>query len=134
MIRKKVSKVIDTIYSKTFEDDAVEFKEPSRTQQAYYSECDIYNILARGGVAARPLQFGNQSYDSLDDILRIRREYELKFATLSAEDKAKFGTLDTYIKWVSDPSNYVPEVLPGIPEKVEEKKEKVEDKKEKVTE
>lgn len=125
MIRKKSSKVIDTVYSKTFEDDAVEFKEPSRTEQAYYSECDIYNILARGGVSARPLQFGNQSYDSLDDILRIRREYELKFASLSEEDRAKFGTLDTYIKWVSDPSNYVPEVLPEIPEKVKDEKEKV---------
>lgn len=126
MIRKKSSKVIDTIYSKTFEDDAIEFNEPSRTQQAYYAECDVYNILARGGVAARPLQFGNQSYDSLEDILKIRREYELKFASLSREDKDKFGTLDTYIKWVSDPSNYGYEVLPEV--------EKLEDKQEEVTE
>ena len=125
MIRKKSSKVIDTIYSKSFEDDPIEFNEPSRTQQAYYSECDIYNILSRGGVADRPLQFGDQSYDSLEDVLRIRREYELKFVALSPEDKAKFGTLDAYIKWVSDPSNYVPEVLPEISEKVEDKKEKV---------
>lgn len=106
MIRKRESLVIDTIYNKSFEDSAKKFNEPSKTQQCYYSECDIYTMLARGGVAARPLQFGEQSYDTLEDIFRVRREWELKFAALSPENKAKFGNIEVFMKWVSDPRNY----------------------------
>lgn len=125
MIRKKSFKVIDTVYSKSFEDEAQEFKEPSRTDQSYFMECDIYCMLERGQVAARPLQFGDQSYDSLEDICRIKREYQSKFESLTPEQQRYFGSLHKYIEWVSNPENYVPEVLPEIPEKVEIEKDKV---------
>lgn len=125
MIRKRKSKVIDTIYNKTFEDKPKEFKEPSLTDQSYYSECDIYCMLERGQVAARPLQFGDQSYDTLEDICRIKREYQSKFDSLPSDQKRCFGSLQKYIEWVSNPANYVPEVLPEISEKVEIDKDKV---------
>lgn len=125
MIRKSKSKVIDTIYNKTFEDKSKEFKEPSKTDQSYFMECDIYCMLERGQVASRPLQFGNQSYDTLEDIIRIKREYQSKFESLSLEQQRHFGSLSKYVEWVSNPENYVPEVLPEIPDKVEIEKDKV---------
>lgn len=125
MIRKTKSRVIDTIYNKTFEDKPKEFLEPSKTDQSYFMECDIYCMLERGQVAARPLQFGDQSYDTLEDILRIKREYQSKFESLSLEQQRYFGSLSKYIEWVSNPENYVPEVLPEIPDKVEIEKDKV---------
>lgn len=125
MIRKRKSKVIDTVYNKTFEDESKEFLEPSKTDQSYYMECDIYCMLERGQIAARPLQFGDQSYDTLEDICRIKREYQYKFEALTPEQQMQFGNLRKYIEWVSNPENYVPEVLPEIPDKVEIEKDKV---------
>lgn len=125
MIRKRSFKVIDTVYNKTFEDEAQEFLLPSKTDQSYFCECNIYTMLERGQVAARPLQFGEQSYDSLEDIIRIKREYQSSFDNLSVEDKLKFGSIEKYIEWVSNPANYVPEVLPEIPKKTEVEKDEV---------
>lgn len=125
MIRKGKSKVIDTIYNKTFEDKPKEFKEPSKTDQSYFMECDIYCMLERGQVAVRPLQFGEQSYDTLEDICRIKREYQSMFESLSPEQQRNFGSLHKYIEWVSNPVNYVPEVLPEISDEVEIEKDKV---------
>lgn len=101
MIRKVKSRVIDTVYNKTFEDKSKEFKEPSKTDQSYFMECDIYCMLERGQVAARPLQFGDQSYDSLEDIYRIKREYQSKFESLDEEQQRYFGSLNKYIELVS---------------------------------
>lgn len=125
MIRKRNSEVIDTIYNKTFEDEFKEFKEPSKTDQSYFMECDIYCMLERGQVAARPLQFGDQSYDTLEDIIRIKREYQSSFENLTPDQQRYFGSLHNYIEWVSNPANYVPEVLPEISDKVEIEKDKV---------
>lgn len=125
MIRKRVSKVIDTIYNKTFEDEAKEFIEPSKTDQSYFVECDIYCMLERGQIAARPLMFGEQSYDTLDDICRIKREYQSMFDSLSPEQQRNFGSLHKYIEWVSNPANYVPVVLPELSEITEVEKDKV---------
>ena len=119
MIRERKKKVIDTVYNKTFEDKPKEFLEPSKTDQSYFMECDIYCMLERGQVAARPLQFGDQSYDTLEDILKIKREYQSKFESLSFEEQRHFGSLSKYVEWISNPENYVPEVLPEIPDKVE---------------
>ena len=125
MIRKRKSKVIDTVYNKTFEDEPKEFLEPSKTDQSYFMECDIYCMLERGQVAVRPLQFGEQSYDTLEDVMRIKREYQSVFESLSVEQQRNFGSLSKYIEWVSNPENYAPEVLPEISDKVEIEKDKV---------
>lgn len=125
MIRKRKSEVIDTVYNKTFEDKPKEFLEPSKTDQSYFMECDIYCMLERGQVAVRPLQFGDQSYDTLEDVMRIKREYQSKFESLTLEQQRNFGSLSKYVEWVSNPENYVPEVLPEIPDKVEIEKDKV---------
>lgn len=125
MIRKKSFKVIDTVYSKSFEDEPQEFLLPSKTDQSYFCECNIYSMLEKGQVAGRPLQFGEQSYDSLEDIIRIKREYQRSFDNLSVEDKLKFGSIEKYVEWVSDPANYVPVVLPEIQEEIELEKDKL---------
>lgn len=125
MIRKKSFKVIDTVYSKSFEDKPQEFLLPSKTDQSYFCECNIYSMLERGQVAARPLQFGEQSYDSLEDIIRIKREYQSSFDNLSVEDKLKFGSIEKYVEWVSNPANYVSAVLPEIQEEIELEKDKL---------
>lgn len=125
MIRKIKSKVIDTVYNKTFEDEPKEFLEPSKTDQSYFMECDIYCMLERGQVAVKPLQFGDQSYDTLEDVMRIKREYQSRFESLTVEEQRHFGSLSKYVEWVSNPENYVPEVLPEIPDKVEIEKDKV---------
>ena len=98
MIRKRKSKVIDTVYNKTFEDEPKEFLEPSKTDQSYFMECDIYCMLERGQVAVRPLQFGEQSYDTLEDVMRIKREYQSVFESLSVEQQRNFGSLSKYIE------------------------------------
>lgn len=114
MIRKKV-KAIDTYYSKSYEDPGQEFLLPSLTDQSYFMLNDIYCLLEQGQIAARPLQFGEQLYDSFEDIAKLKREFKLKFDSLSHVDKARFGnSLSEYIKYVSDPSNYI-EVLPSPP-------------------
>ena len=125
MIRQRKSRIIDTVYSKSFEDKPREFKEPSKTDQSYFMECDIYCMLERGQVAVRPLQFGDQSYDTLEDICKIKREYQSKFESLTLEQQKQFGSLYKYIEWVSNPSNYDVEVLPEVIDKVEIEKDKV---------
>lgn len=120
-------KQIDTYYNKTFEDDAQEFTMPSLTDQSYLSETNIYNILERGGVAARPLQFGEQNYDTLEELLNSKKEWELSFYALSDEDRAKFNNnLLDYIDYVSNPANYTP-LVPLSPAEEKKEPEKVEE-------
>ncbi len=132
MIRKQNidNYVVDTIYNKTFEDEGITFVEPSLTDESYFTECDIYTILARGGVASRENEYGTQNFYTLDELTNAKEEFRRHFDKLTLEEKLKYNNnLMTYIKAVSDPRNYeeidIPPELKDLTDEspVEEKKE-----------
>lgn len=130
MIRRKKFKTapIETYYNKSYEDEAIEFKEPSLTDQSYLMQCDIYTMLEQGRVSARPLEFGEQDYSTREELLNVKLEYQRKWNALDDESQSKFNNnfLD-YVSYISNPANYE-EALPiePAPEPVEPAPEFVE--------
>lgn len=99
----------NTIYDRKIIDKGFEFKEPSLTDPAYASMCDINQILLGQNLPLRTPVFGNESDWEFEDWQNEKARLQRQFLNLDEKTKEKFGTPANFLAYCSNPENYVRE-------------------------
>ena len=130
-------KTFKTIYNYV-QNDGVDFKEPSMTQQQFKDECDINKIMDRylkTGVLSDPLdrrvtpKYGDYAEigDYMDHMNKVVEANEM-FEALPASIRKRFNNNPAdLIEFVMDANNRAEAELLGLVEKSEVVEEKVKD-------
>ncbi|MFV0578029.1 MAG: hypothetical protein ACK5NU_05090 [Fusobacterium ulcerans] len=99
----------NTIYDRKKTDDGFTFKEPSLTDSAYASMCDINQILLGQNLPLRTPVFGKENDWEFEDWQNEKARLKRTFLGLDEETRKKFGTPANFLAYCSNPDNFTRE-------------------------
>lgn len=114
----------NTIYDRKKTDEGFTFKQPSLTDPAYESLCDINQILLNQNLPLRTPVFGDENNWEFEDWQNEKAKIQRKFLQLDEETRKKFGSPANFLAYCSNPDNFVREDGKLMFKDISEEKEK----------
>lgn len=99
----------NTIYDRKKTDEGFTFQEPSLTDPAYATMCDINSILASQNLPLNTPVFGTESDWEFEDWQNEKARLQRRFLGLDEQTRKKFGSAANFLAYCSNPDNYVRE-------------------------
>lgn len=124
-----------TYYNRPYRDKAIYFDPMSSlTDQSFRDQTDIDYLLSHMAGHSRTPIYGVQDNSTFEDWSNEMALVKRRFLHLDEQTRNTFGNAQNFLKWCSDPQNYVgdlPSTLKAISDKKEiEEKQKYQDEKE----
>lgn len=99
----------NTVYDRKVIDKGFTFEQPSLTDPAYESMCDINQILLDQNLPLRAPVFGNESEWDFEEWQNEKAKLQRKFLSLDDETRKKFGSPANFLAYCTNPDNFTRE-------------------------